>query len=444
MKAIIIFSLLVAISVSTSSQYPIEDLICPDLNPDNCYPKIFKPSNEWQTIKEGQEIPAGLHIRVNVDTLLKEAKLIDNSENLEISSSENAAVVIVDQDQTQEQDIKDNNNQRKMGSYSHKPNSKIPLEEKNEFTESIDTLSNLLSLSPDSTFSKENIFTSLDTLIELSHDIDFGITLSTFKNFQTLLYLSGLSPIKSDLSRLTERLNEQEIFELKEKSLRIIGSTLRNNPIALANFLNNDQDQKPGVVVKNIFEKLKSNDNNIINNRMLSILDILTETQDGENYINLTDGKAKLLAQYIHFPKDSQLKILQILENMEQRRALNKRNEEQKNIKDLTEDEVTVKYSNFLKGMLSDDPNNSNFKQIFMNLVQLKKDKNKLVKVDSDFLNWLTDEIKRRKTDPVLVKMDNDDLKDKNSERFDQYMLKARHEVFGNPMGLRKALVDEL
>ncbi|XP_053964215.1 nucleotide exchange factor Sil1 [Anastrepha ludens] len=39
--------------------------------------KTFEATNEWQEIKEGQEIPAGLHVRINLQTKKKEAKLYE-------------------------------------------------------------------------------------------------------------------------------------------------------------------------------------------------------------------------------------------------------------------------------------------------------------------------------------------------------------------------------
>jgi len=41
------------------------------------------PTHEWQVIKQGQAIPAGLHVRMNFQTGIKEAKLMeqDNSED---------------------------------------------------------------------------------------------------------------------------------------------------------------------------------------------------------------------------------------------------------------------------------------------------------------------------------------------------------------------------
>lgn len=40
----------------------------------------FVATDEWQTIAEGQAIPRGLHVRINLQTGLKEAKLLDESE----------------------------------------------------------------------------------------------------------------------------------------------------------------------------------------------------------------------------------------------------------------------------------------------------------------------------------------------------------------------------
>lgn len=47
---------------------------------------IFEPTHEWKTVKEGQTIPAGLHVRMNMETGKKEAKLI--SEDITTKNSE--------------------------------------------------------------------------------------------------------------------------------------------------------------------------------------------------------------------------------------------------------------------------------------------------------------------------------------------------------------------
>ena len=42
--------------------------------------EVFVPTDEWQEIINGQAIPAGLHVRVNLETGKKEAKLMMEEE----------------------------------------------------------------------------------------------------------------------------------------------------------------------------------------------------------------------------------------------------------------------------------------------------------------------------------------------------------------------------
>ncbi|KAJ9578268.1 hypothetical protein L9F63_005489, partial [Diploptera punctata] len=46
---------------------------------------IFKPTHEWQKIREGQSIPRGLHVRLNLETGEREAKLIDDNEHTDLT-----------------------------------------------------------------------------------------------------------------------------------------------------------------------------------------------------------------------------------------------------------------------------------------------------------------------------------------------------------------------
>lgn len=52
---------------------------------------LFQPSDEWQEVKEGQAIPPGLHVRLDLQTGQKQAKLMpgQSSEDLEYWKSEN-------------------------------------------------------------------------------------------------------------------------------------------------------------------------------------------------------------------------------------------------------------------------------------------------------------------------------------------------------------------
>ncbi|KAM8973577.1 nucleotide exchange factor SIL1 [Pelodytes ibericus] len=43
--------------------------------------EVFNPTREWQVVKPGQAIPAGLHVRLNLQTGKNEAKLLDESDD---------------------------------------------------------------------------------------------------------------------------------------------------------------------------------------------------------------------------------------------------------------------------------------------------------------------------------------------------------------------------
>lgn len=49
--------------------------ICSIAEPTNCYPLLFQATNEFQAIRPGQQIPKGLHVRIDYHTGFKEAKL---------------------------------------------------------------------------------------------------------------------------------------------------------------------------------------------------------------------------------------------------------------------------------------------------------------------------------------------------------------------------------
>lgn len=42
--------------------------------------EVFQPTSDWQAIRLGQGIPAGLHVRMNLQTGEKEAKLMDGDD----------------------------------------------------------------------------------------------------------------------------------------------------------------------------------------------------------------------------------------------------------------------------------------------------------------------------------------------------------------------------
>lgn len=51
------------------------DLICHTSDPKDCYPRVFEATDEFQKVHDDQDIPPGLHVRLNINTGGKEAKI---------------------------------------------------------------------------------------------------------------------------------------------------------------------------------------------------------------------------------------------------------------------------------------------------------------------------------------------------------------------------------
>ncbi|OAA60963.1 sls1 protein precursor-like protein [Niveomyces insectorum RCEF 264] len=103
------------------------DLICPTDNASDCYPRVFQATNEFQPVREDQDLPPGLHVRLNIWTGEKEAKLHNESdddpatfaalEGLPVDKS----VVLVDRPVAPEQDPKPDAGTRPKGAPAYDP-----------------------------------------------------------------------------------------------------------------------------------------------------------------------------------------------------------------------------------------------------------------------------------------------------------------------------------
>ncbi|CAK7243154.1 MAG: nucleotide exchange factor sil1 [Sporothrix thermara] len=82
-----------------------KEMICPSGVAAECYPKVFEPTDFFQPVREDQDLPPGLHVRLNIYTGLREAKINDPSEDLPAGLAGlpvDSSVVLVDQPEQQE------------------------------------------------------------------------------------------------------------------------------------------------------------------------------------------------------------------------------------------------------------------------------------------------------------------------------------------------------
>lgn len=354
-------------------------IICPD-NSD-CYPELFVPSKFWQEVKSGQIIPAGLHVRLNVDTLKKEAKMLEKESDANDKSLQPVSDEITNEI-TKENDFK--SCLRGVNSFTVNPTSSA------------------------------QVLDCLELLADLSHDLEHGVEL--VKNVEPLLTLSGLSDQKMRSSAIPQ----DETHRIKETALRAVAASLRNNPDALEVFWSHADSN----LMELLMQRLEHSEDQVILKRYLGVLSGLTENDTGFGKFKSCHGNQRLLAVLDRLDSSSQSRALRILQHT----SLQKRDTEQ--------DETLVLFRLLTETLTKEEiSTESQFRNLFGKLVELKKSSFSGMKMDSDFLEWLNKQIDKRKIN--LSPRDDE-------EPVYEDLLKARHQVFGNPMAMRKAMADEL
>ncbi|KAK4170131.1 hypothetical protein QBC43DRAFT_305439 [Cladorrhinum sp. PSN259] len=218
-------------SPSPPSPSPSADieLICHTDNPAECYPKIFQATDQFQIVKPDQDLPVGLHVRLNVQTGQKEAKLYnpDEPENPAHSGLPvDSAVVTVDDPSSQE-------SQEQIPIYANAPKYssagkiKPPSPPSSGSSgDSLDASSFLTSLS----ILKKGleIDGALEMLSDISHDIYYGLKITEdYETTRTLFCLANPDLIFSSTSG-PETISRARLAALT------LASAVQNNPTALA------------------------------------------------------------------------------------------------------------------------------------------------------------------------------------------------------------------
>ena len=418
-----------------------EELICPDSNnPTICYPKVFIPTNDWQIIKPDQDIPAGLHVGLNLETGEREAKLM-SKEDAE-SNDQDEAVVVVGGDANN--DNSDNNDDvfatksnddhanklkhEQIASALHiNKNKKVRVShgDLTDFTSAVEKVEEYDQSKLDDVTEKERLIKALDTINDLSHDIELGEQVTS----NTVLF-NKLVDLAST--------NKDELIE--EKIYNIITASLRNNPGAITNLLNG---KVSGFNVANFINSLLddiSQSPDTIQKRKIGIIQALAQDPSvAQQYFSYEhpNGLNQLIKVYPTLSLDAKIRVVHLLEDLN----LWQNNKEKRSDEDEeeTETDPDSNLSQFIQQLLARNKfgNENDANAYFSHLAELHKS-DKSLKPSSDFLQWLSKEVELRKDRKKRNDVSQQDLD------FDRFMLEARHEIFGNPMGLRKATADEL
>ncbi|QRG39367.1 hypothetical protein FDK38_003809 [Candidozyma auris] len=359
----------------------ISSQICASDN--DCYPEVFEPTNEWQVVREGQHIPKGLHVRMNMDTNEREAKLLDPNE------TDGAELVAVDnQEEAHEETRKQIEEalakfKEQVKTYKR---SKVNEGELNDFGSAV---AEIMNFDDDLGRAEE----ALNTLSELAHDREFGVRLTQKPDIFEKIHTIALE------------VNEPRI---KETCYGILGASLSNNPEAVTNVLQN----QPSLFVDTLFGVLRQKDTtDRIQKRVLGVLQGLTSDA---KFVQQRIGD--IITVFPSLGQQAKDRVAVILEDLNLTEKASKADE---------------MVSNYLQEWLSAAKSTSEFqfKQYFKTLAELHE--TGLLKPSKQFLLWLSEETEKRKAD-----------KDAKDVDFNKFMLDARHVIFGNPNAARKA--DEL
>lgn len=227
--AVVCLSLVVvAEAISSSASEKTETkLICSPVNETDCYPQVFVPTKDFQVIREGQDIPPGLHVRMDVYKGIKEARL-----NIPMEEGEDTAlealkdlpieygVAVVEQPETvQEPSAMRDQVPIKAPVYEMAGKIQPPRPESNDDFSVFGR--GLIAIQEES----EAFDSALEALADLSHDIYYGVEIA--KNEVVLEKLACLTlGLGNDKLSATENGRDY-------KAASILGSALQNNPTAL-------------------------------------------------------------------------------------------------------------------------------------------------------------------------------------------------------------------
>lgn len=204
------------------------DLICSPEDVTDCYPRVFIPTKDFQVIREGQDLPPGLHVRMNIYAGTKEARLNIPMEGEEAASLEAAlsdlpveqSVIVVDQPISEDDSKPALRDQVPIKPPTYETAGKILPPPASDGTDFGTFQKALLAIKMEA----RAFDTALDDLMDLSHDIYYGLEIAkdgpVWEKLICLTLGSGSEKIPAQPDR-------------EHKAASIIASSLQNNPTAL-------------------------------------------------------------------------------------------------------------------------------------------------------------------------------------------------------------------
>lgn len=250
------------------------DLICHTDHALECYPRTFQPTTTFQPVHDDQSLPPGLHIRMNLATGVKEAKLNEPEPD---ESSRAAGLAIIDDVRHGPPELQD---QSKPQDYIPQRHAQFDPSESSLFASSVHDLKASPSRS-------STAIPALSFLEDLAHSSHWGLTLARDSSLvHTLFQLLSSHASES-----------QSSLEIRSAAALLLATAIQNNPAALtaalSHFYNDEWPTGPleAVVLALAHEQLPS-----LLTRMVFLLSALCQDET-QLWKFVDDGGLGLLAQ---------------------------------------------------------------------------------------------------------------------------------------------------
>ena len=239
------------------------DLICHTNHASECYPQTFQPTKNFQTVHDDQNLPPGLHVRMNLATGVKEARLNIPEPNEDVDTS---ALTIIDdfdlagyQEPNREADKNPMDTQQQDSRQQPFLPPQHDVAEGTLFSNSASTIKN-----PNSHTSV--LLPAIESLEDLAHSYHWGLSLAkdgeiVHRLFQLLL------PTQLSL-------------EIRSLATLVFGTAIHNNEAALTAALSHFyNDEWPEGPLEAVIMALLHEQSPLLLNRMLFLLSSLCQDQ---------------------------------------------------------------------------------------------------------------------------------------------------------------------
>ncbi|KAK6504212.1 hypothetical protein TWF506_002418 [Arthrobotrys conoides] len=230
-----------------------------------CYPKLFVPTTTFLPVEADQVIPPGLHVRLNIGTGGREAKIIDPTED------EGTAVYVEKDKKAELQAVQhippepDN----------YKPNPHLS-------NSDWETFHNAVAVLKESAPQATALIEALRKLTELSHEPEYGVKL-----------------IEMTLQKLINIISSPEYTPSIRSSAAItLGNSLQNNAVALSRVRKLFGTATKDVVLHPLLISLLKNQDVILNRRLMFSISRTVRIHNGKQDFVALDGLGTLEKVY--------------------------------------------------------------------------------------------------------------------------------------------------